>query len=187
MRRLGGGHQVAGEQIILRQHGPNEQRPDQRPTVAGDQAHPHMWIADTRRVGGEDEIAHQRDRGAQTDPIAVHSADDQLRAFQQAVDDLAAFAGALGELARIGRRLSHVAAGAERLAGAGQDHHPGLAIMPQVEQAAAELMMQRLTEGVVVVRPVQGDGQRSCVAFQRQRFVVRPHPLYPISYKLAYL
>src|SRR3954451_22780615 len=54
--RLGGGHQVAGEQVFLGAGEADQLRPDQCAAVTGDEAGVDVRVANLRRIGGNDDV-----------------------------------------------------------------------------------------------------------------------------------
>ena len=72
------GEQVAGEQVLLRPVHADEHRPEHRAAVAGDDARLHVRVADPRALGHEHDVAEERERGAESDRVAVDRGDHRL-------------------------------------------------------------------------------------------------------------
>ena len=159
-RRLGGVDDVRGEDQLLGARQADDARQQPRAAAVGDEPDLPEELAEAGPVGGDDEIAAQRQVRAGADGVAVHHRDRRLGEVHQpedhAIERLDARA-ALGGGVTPGAHRLDVAARAEISAGAGEDHHArrlvGLDLVEHARQLAAHHEIERV-EGL---RSIQGN------------------------------
>ena len=154
----------------LARAGPDRERPDGGAAVAGDDADPHVRIADRRRVGHEDHVAEERDRRAEPHGVPVQRRDDRHLDVEQIPDELLGVAAqrlhAPGR-AQLGEP-GEVAAGGERAAAAGQEHAARVGFPPEPREERGEIVVQRVVDGVQRARRVRDrDAQHVAAALER--------------------
>ena len=125
---------------------------------AGDQADARLGQAEAGAVGGDHDVAGQRDLEAAAGRHAVDGGDQRLGAVVAARDRREARARSDALLAvgrRLGRRLE-VVAGAERpVAGAGDDRHPGVVVALEVVEDLDQLGVRVRVQRVHPLGPVE--------------------------------
>ncbi len=169
---LGGAERDTEHEVTLRGERPEQERPDRRPTVAGDEADLDVWIADDRVVGHHDHVAEERDRRAEPDRRPVQRADDRHLDVEQVPHDLLAFASQFVQpVGRAQRREPrHVAAGREGRARSGEHDRPGVAFLLQRGEQFREIAVERRVDGVEVgSRMVDHHVEHVAVALDRDR------------------
>ena len=117
-----------------------------------------MRVANAGMVGGEDDVAEQADSGAKTNRVAVHFADDDLLAVENAEHDFLRFHDGAVEDFGIIVHLAHagdIAAGAERLAGTGQDDDVDGMVHAEIGENARGFLVHFGGHGVQRLRPVE--------------------------------
>ncbi len=110
-----------------------------------------MRVADTRFLVGDDDVAHQRNRRAETGGGAVQAAHDRFLQFEQRVDDVFGVPADGPEISRIGNlgfEPVEVAAGAEGAADRGQDDDVAAAVALQFGEHAREFVVHRLVDAI---------------------------------------
>ena len=146
----------------------DELRPDQRTAVAGHEAHRHVRIADLGILLRDDDVAQQGQRRAEPGGVAVEPADERLVEIELAEHDLLRLASGLLEQGRVVDCRLHpidIAAGTERAAAAGEHHDIRLRIVPDFDEDAGELGVERGIDRIERVRPVEREHEDAPAAF----------------------
>ena len=162
LRRLRRRDQVACHQVFLGAGEADQLRPDHAAAVAGDQADLDVRIAYAGRIGGEDDVAQQRDGSAEADRRTIDLCDHRLLDVEQREDDALGVGRLAVELGRVGDAFldaRKVAARREGAAGAGQYDHVGGFVGRGEPQRIDEFDVHCGGEGVEHLRPVEGDGE----------------------------
>ena len=121
---------------------------------------PGMGVGEAGAVGGNEEVAVERDLEAAGDRRAVHRADDRLRRrWERARVGARCVAGGarVGEGRTPGAQLLEVQPGAERGIGAGEDQHADVVVRVGVTHRGPQGPDQVARQGVAGVRAVEGD------------------------------
>ena len=126
--------------------------------AVGDQADGRKALDEFGRLGGDDDVAGQRDIRAGAGGDAVDPRDHRLGQAGQRPDQRVPVAlDRLAEIDCLARRdgaVVEVLPGAKAAAGAGQDHHPRIA---ELAERVAQLAVHLRGEAVEPVGPVEGD------------------------------
>ena len=171
---FGGGHEVAGHQVLLGAGIADELGPDHGAAIASDEADADMRVADLRVLGGEDDVAKEGDRGAQAGGVTVELGNHGLLAIEQRVDDLLAFSRRLLERCRLVDHSLHpvdVAAGREGAAGAGEHGDVARRIVRHVDEHMRQFGVHLFVDGVEFVGPVHRDLENAAAAREPQGLV----------------
>ena len=181
---LGAGDEIAAHQEFLGAMRPDQQRPNNRAAVAGDNADFDVSVGKARLLRYHRNIAEQRKRRAEADRVAVDGADDGLLDVEKIIHQAApvgrrdrtassplalAIAGSREVAAR---HALDVAASAERASRAGQDDRIDVAIGAHVDPDLLELVMHDVVDGVERVRPINRDRRDAVRHFDFEEFVI---------------
>ena len=155
--RLLGRDGVAREEEALGQHRAEDEGPGDGATVAGDEADPHVGVADGGPFGHEHHVAEQRDGGAEAHGVPVHRSHDRQVHVEQVPDHGLGVEAEVLERGRVleGREPAEVAAGREGLAPAGEQHGSGVALGLESREQRGEVLVQGAVDRV--------DGRRGVV------------------------
>ncbi len=152
--RLVGGDAPPAHDDVLRTPEPDETCEPLRAARAGDHPDRHLRESELEVVGGEPEVAGERELEPDAEAVAVKRRDHRLRAALRRRD-------VVGEARDVpGRPLQEpgdVAAGGERLAGAGQHDEADGVVAVELLEDAAELVARVHRDAVELARDVERD------------------------------
>ena len=158
--RLVGGHVVGGEREPRDAAAPEHVDPA-GDGGGGEEAVVHLAQAEARAVGGDDQVARERQLEPEAERVAVDGRDHDLR---QRLDRLERLVAAADEPERVPRVLerhpTEVGAGGERLrVAAGDDDRADAVVVVEAADRVAELVEKRRAARVQLVGPVQRDNR----------------------------
>ncbi len=161
---------------MLRLAETDQLRPDQGSPVPRDEAQLDVGIGEPDMIGGDDDVAQQRDRRAEADRVAIHFGDHRLGAVEQAHDDAAHALCVIDErfTAACGLVFQplQVAACGKGAAWSGQDYDIAFGVVRSVEEDAGHFLMESGTDGVQHVRAVHPYGQNPSFTLESQGFIM---------------
>ena len=163
VERLRRRNRLVEEENLARPLVADRDRQPLRRAAAGDRADVGADLLDEGVLRHDRQVAGELRFVAAADRHAVQTGDDRLAGVQDALDVGAEERHVLPVVARGGDVvlgvLLDVAAGAEGLvAGAGEDDHPDRVVEARVAKGGRELFQGACTVGVVILRPLDGDG-----------------------------
>jgi len=120
------------------------------------QADARLGQAERGVIGGDDDVARERDLEAATEREAVHRGDDRLPEIEARGDTAEAGRRHAGH-AVLRRPLEVVARGEGLLSGSRENCHPGVGIGREVVPRLRQLLVGIGVEGVHHLRAVDGD------------------------------
>lgn len=152
--RLRGRDAAAAHDQVLRAPEPDQARDPLGAAAAGDHAERHLREAELEVVGGDAEVACQRELEPDAERIAVQARDHRLRA-----------ALGRGDVPREARQVVRgaleeardVAARRERGSGAAEHDHAHALVLPELVEGGRELLARRHGDPVQLVGHVERD------------------------------
>src|SRR5581483_6027011 len=177
-QRLGGVDAPAEEQELLRMlHAEHPGHDEER----WGRAELDLRLAELRRVGSHRVVAGHGQVAAAAEAIAVHGRHDRKARAPHAQPRLVAVLGVVAPVLHARARLfprRDVEAGAECLAGAGDDQRPDVVVALASVHGSAEVGEQLIGEGVHLLRAVQGEDGERAVLLELDRGVGHDGPLF---------
>ena len=156
-RARSGGHRLADEEQLARPRGADDLDELLQERKRHDEADAHQRHAEARGLGGDAQVAVQRQLAAARDRVAVHHGDRGMARALHPLQDLRDAALRVGGAAALAH-LAQVHARAEGAARAAHHHDPDARIGVELVEARAQPAEQRRAHRIALLRAVEGDG-----------------------------
>ncbi len=156
---------ITREEVLLGASGANQQRPYGGSSVTGDDPHPDVGVRNGRRIGRNDYVAQQGDRGTETYGWPVECRHQRNLDIDKVPDELFGVASQMVEAFHVlqGRKPAKVPSGREGLADTGEDDGARRLFTPEQSEDSGQLVMQEIIHRVEGAGRM-GDGQAENVA-----------------------
>lgn len=141
---------VAGHEVLLCPRGAEQERPDRRTPVSGDDPNAHVGVGENRLFRSKNDVRKERERSAETDGGAVHGRDDRKLDLEQVPDELLAVTAHLLEdlgLLQLGKPVE-VTSGRERLAFPREKDRSRLVLSLQLAKQQGEFAVENTIDRI---------------------------------------
>src|SRR5262245_1420712 len=150
-------HHAAGEDHVHRLRLSDRARQPLRPARAGHDADLDLGLPELRRVGGDDDVARERDLAPAAERVAGDRRDHRLAHLLHALPVAGDVVGLVHVHVRPARHRPDVRARGKGLLAAGQNDRADAIVRVELEERVAELVHERVVQRVQLLRPVQRD------------------------------